>query len=462
MGLLLAIAPIFVTVSRTASGISLSAFGLMLFLMGLLGRDEENQSSFNLIAGAGLGLALTSGSYVLSAFLSLGFGVLLWNLFRIENKETDRIFNITLDKLGPLLIMTMIAVFSFATGLGSNIQSFSRFFESIAFWIQGWSAASPFSAVTLLVIIPTYMPMLLVLGLLGAWSSLRERDAIGTIATATGFIGVMVTLIYPARQPQDLLWVALPFAYLGSKYLLSFVKDILDRRVTPWVMALGSVLILLSFMAYIQISSNAAQDLPIDIFDAWQTPFVFLTLMLVIVSFFGLGWSWNSARLSVIVALLGITLALSVSAMWRLNFSAQVFTAKELWRSDVPSQGLELLVDTIESTSHSTKGVDEGLSVEILGETPPFLLWALRGYPHYVRSETGESVASPVILVQGDQPDLILRADYVGQTIAIGERWRWETMLPPDFFKWWVKRDPPTFSEEWLVLIRQDIAFLLE
>ena len=462
MSLLLAISPIFVTISRTASGTSLAALGLMAFLMSLIGQPGAQSKSSYVIAGVGFGLALASGPWVIFPFISLALAFLFYRLRRSRKQIAVGKMAWNAEALRPILWIAVIAVFTFTTGIGWSMQGFSRFFESFAFWIQGWGMGSPYSGLALLVILPTYMPILVFLGILGVWSSLRQRDEIGNAASMMAVFGFALSMVYPYRHPLDLLWVALPFAFLGSKYLLHFVQEFMDRRVTAWVFALSSILITLSFLAYLQMSSKASQTLPVDIFDAWQTPFLFLTLMFVIVSFFGLGWNWISAKLSVILAFLCITFILSVSALWNLNFSSQVYTTNELWRNEVPSQGLHLLVDTLETTSSSSKGAEEGLNLEIIGEAPAYLLWALREYPPHSNSVSEDGQAAPVVLVEADQRELILQADYVGQTLAIGQKWGWRSALPPDFLKWWIKRDPATFSSEWLILIRQDIALLLE
>jgi hypothetical protein len=461
MGLLLAISPIFITLSRTASGISLAALGVSVFLMSLLGSENENRLSYNILAGAGLGLALASGPYLFPAALCLSLWM-IWTLWKLNVRDRRGHFPLTLQQLTPLLITTGFVAFTLSTGLGWSFEGFSRFFESIAYWIQGWSSGSSYSGMTQSIILLVYTPVLMIMGLFGSWSSLRDRDVLGISAIAFAFVSFVTSLVYPSRQPHDLLWVALPLAFLGSRYLTSFLQQIVEGEISPWSIVLGLILTLLSFMAYIQIAANASQNLPIEIVDAWQTPFVFLTLMIVIMAFFGLGWSWRSARVGVIFALLVVSLTLSVSSLWRLNFSSQVFTVNELWRSEVPSKGLSLLVDTVESTSHSTKGVNEGLRMEIIGEAPSYLLWAMREYQPHSEANLDDSLASPVVLVEGDSSELALQADYIGQTITIGNRWGWVSIVPPDIFKWWVKRTLPTVPEEWLVLIRQDIAFLLK
>ena len=160
MGALLAISPIFVTLSRTASGATLAALGLMLFLMAILGQNEELKFSTFLIAGAGLGLALTAGPFFLSAILSICLGLLLWRTVKSMRKDGGGFFSDSDEFLRPILWTTLIAVVVFATGLGWSLQGISRFFSSITYGLEGWRAVSPFGALTLLAIIPTYLPVL--------------------------------------------------------------------------------------------------------------------------------------------------------------------------------------------------------------------------------------------------------------------------------------------------------------
>ena len=71
-------------------------------------------------------------------------------------------------------------------------------------------------------------------------------------------------------------------------------------------------------------------------------------------------------------------------------------------------------------------------------------------------------IGSPVVLVSKMESELELKDDYIGQTITIGEEWGWDSALPPEPLKWWVKRRPATEMHEWLILIRQDMISLSE
>jgi hypothetical protein len=67
-----------------------------------------------------------------------------------------------------------------------------------------------------------------------------------------------------------------------------------------------------------------------------------------------------------------------------------------------------------------------------------------------------------------DQPKVILRlidgqgrplaADYIGQTFSIVERKAWSGGLPTGLLRWMVLREAPTQPEQWLLLVRADVA----
>ncbi len=51
-----------------------------------------------------------------------------------------------------------------------------------------------------------------------------------------------------------------------------------------------------------------------------------------------------------------------------------------------------------------------------------------------------------------------LQADYVGQELAIGERWAWSGVLPPNPMVWLVRREAAAEIDQWLLLVRVDVA----
>ena len=461
MGFLLAVCPVFVTISRTGSGISLAALGAMSFILGILGLSEQNSSRNSIIAGSGLGLCFASGPFIYTFILSLGISLILWKL--VDSQSHKELW-VNLFPVGHASQISWIAAASllvFATGLGLSINGVAGLFDSIAYWLRSWSLGSPFGSMTLLAMIPVYSPVLLMLGVFGCWTSIRTRDRVGAGAAILAFVGMLVVIILPGRQPHDLVWVALPLAFVASRYLVSFTRYLFEGRINLWVVAIVAMIVLFAFMMYLQFSSFSNQDQLIDPVATWMTLLIFLALVITIISFFGLGWDWTSAKLSVILASLILASLLGIQGLSQLNFSSHILSASELWRNEVPSGGLALMLDTIKTTSQMATGTDHEVDIEIIGAAPTSLIWALRDFQPSDRVSLDDR-GSSVVLIRKSGTDLSLEDDYIGQTIAIGEEWGWDSALPPELLKWWVKRQPPIVLDEWLILIRQDIAYLGE
>jgi hypothetical protein len=461
MGFLLAVCPVFVTISRTASGASLAALGAMSFMMGILGLSEQNHSRNSIMAGIGLGLCFASGPFIYTAIFILGISLIIWKLVASQFHKELWVNLYPVGNVGQVFWIAAAALFVFATGLGLSINGLSGLFDSLAYWLSSWRGGSAFGIMTFLVMIPLYIPVLLMLGILGGWTSLRKQDGIGASAVILALVGLFVVIFFPGHQPYDLVWIALPLSFVASRYLVWFSRYLFEGRINLWVVAMVALIVLFAFMMYLQFSSFSNQDQLIDPVAAWMTLLVFLALITVILSFFGLGWDWTSARLSVILASLILVGFLGIQGLMQLNFGPYMLTASGLWRNKVPSVGMELMLETIKTTSQMATGTDHEVDIEIIGAAPTSLIWALRDFQPSDRVSLDDK-GSSVVLIRKSGTDLSLQDDYIGQTIAIGEEWGWDSALPPELLKWWVKRQPPVVLDEWLILVRQDISNLDE
>jgi hypothetical protein len=55
-----------------------------------------------------------------------------------------------------------------------------------------------------------------------------------------------------------------------------------------------------------------------------------------------------------------------------------------------------------------------------------------------------------------------LSADYLGQTVVIGETWNFRGPLPPGVLRWWWRRQMPALEDPWILFVRADVATLGE
>jgi hypothetical protein len=121
---------------------------------------------------------------------------------------------------------------------------------------------------------------------------------------------------------------------------------------------------------------------------------------------------------------------------------------------------MDLLVETLQDLSQSTVGSAHGLEIELFDPPPPSLAWAVREYDAFFVQSDLNGFGAPVVLAQEREGEIQLPAEYIGQSITIGEAWGWDPPVPNDLLAWWVRREAPTRFIRWLILVREDVALL--
>lgn len=443
--LLLALSPAGLLASRSAGSgiiaISLLALGLAL-LHGLYPRW---------LAWAALGAALAGGSTVWTGLLGLLLG---WGFARllgfggrlIEEKPAS------VDRWRGVWVIPLAMLVS-ASGVGLYPQGLAALFQSLSSWLVGWSTAGDFPSIRALVSIPIYEPLLLVMGFLGIYHALRGDHPFPRLLGGWMLGSFVILIIYPARQPLDLLWVLLPLALLAGIGLERVIAALRGSRSWGVLISMtGTFLVLVAF-AYLQLAAYSVGQNPNAASLYLGLVGAALLLCLLVGVFFGLGWSWRLAGAAGGLATSLILLALTISAGWRLVFGSS--GAGELWRLEAATTGLEYLVDTVEAVSLVELGQLKGLPLQV-DQIPPVLAWYLRDF---TRANPAQA-APALILMPESSPGAQVGGDYLGQTLTIIERPGWAAALPSDPIRWWLRREAPRHAERWLLLVRADIASL--
>jgi len=466
LSLIFAISPVLVTTSRTAGGASLASLGLVTSIALLMGVEEGEDNRKRIgWAGAALGLSLASGATTFQGLLAIGVAVIypLVRRYRSGGKHIGWLRN---DQTRWGLWIALGVMVAIATGFGFYLSGVAGLADSLADWITGWGATGEIPALTALAMVPIYEPLVLLFGIIGAYNALREGDSLGLAAVSWASGGLLVMLAYPARVGSDLIWVIIPLATLAARSLVSLVERIARRRTWQEFIGLTCLLLILMAYAYLQLAAYASGIGPaFDVIDRGIRLWMFfgvLFLIGVVLVLFGLGWSWSLAGESAGLAVCMAFIALNVVACWRLNFPTSGASAQELWRPQVSTQGMRLMVKTLETISQSHTGRMDALGVKIYGEAMPSLAWALRSFP--VAGSVGEQATdpAPAFVTREGEVMPVLSAEYTGQGLKIGERWGWDGVLPADILTWWVLRQASTQPERWILFVRLDIASLGE
>jgi hypothetical protein len=462
--LVLALATSGWTIARTAGGSALSAAGLAVFVFLAWSSDSSNDKRARLLLAAGaLGLAFASGPMVIQGLFGLLAAFSLSRLLAFQHlkpfEEFERLIAVRSGLWISLAVMLLVA-----SGVGFYWTGLAGLGESITKWLQGWTESGLHSAVAYVVMLVSYEPLFVVVGLVGAVLAWWRRDSLGQAASLWALGSFLMGLVYPARGAADLILVVLPLTLLVAYTVSILIERIARRGIGLEFVGLASVLLVLTSSAWISLVGYAnGYILEYTTTDPGLILLVFSALIIMAVSlllFFGLGWSWD-----VVIDALGATAALvltaiTLSAAWRLNFTSLATGAEELWRTEATTNGMRLLTDTIDTASLAYAGRTDEIVVDVQSELNPALAWALRDYNQAGAEYNFLLDPSPVVLALESNSATNLLADYMGQRLALKERRDWNGSLPPNFLRWLVLHVAPTDVERWVIWVRMDIASL--
>jgi hypothetical protein len=457
--LLLCLSPALVMIARTAGGDALAITGLS-FCFALLTRDDlAARTRTAWIAGL-LALALASGPSALTGLLGLALGFVIHRLvFRAADGAWVELRALPWSSRRELVIfVALLAVFS--TALMTRPEAIAGLVASLSVWIQDWRYFGDLALGPALAGLLVYEPLVLAGGVYAA-VALRSRAKVNASLVAWALGAFVVMVAYPGRSMAELAWCLVPLVLLGGQAIEDVVERTVGAQHKPILFALVGILLLLVVFAYLQLSAHArgiglgaAFDPSLGLWLAIGAA----ALGLVIAVLFGLGWSWTLAADAARVVAVGVLLAGMVSAVWSLNYSALAGTARELWRPDAATAETRLLLETVRGISMGQTGTEDALPLRLEDSAGSVLAWTLRSFPLDVTQGALAGDQPKVILRRVDGQDRPLAADYVGQTFSISERRAWSGVLPSGLLHWLVLRQGATSREQWLLLVRADVA----
>ncbi len=455
----LAVSPTLVTVSRTAGGESLALFGIGTCLALLLGSEKIGEGRL-LGAAVAAGLALGSGAAAFTGCLGL---LVAYLGLRVLKRERGAAAGVSgAGRWGRWLSVALVALLLVATSLGTSVTEAAGVADSLAAWLKGWAGRGETPALTALFVLVTFEPLAIVFGV---WEGAQRRargDLLGAGCAMWAVGAVLVALVYPMRTPGSVAWVALPLAVLAGGALARLVDGLMSGWSWMGHGTLTAVLLLFGAMSGVQLSNYASGRGPggYDLDPAYSLwlSLVLLGVAAVMALLYAGGWSRRLAFESVGVAAGVATLLVSLSMVWRANFAETAASTASLWRSETTGPGLRLLIKTLEGLSQAHTGRIDALPVTTAAPATASMAWQLRSFPRAADAEPGASpeaiVAPEGIVPQG------LAAEYLGQTLTVGERRAWVGALPPNPLRWWFTPQAPSEPVRWLLLVRRDLATL--
>ncbi len=453
----LAIDPSLVAASRQASGLMLAVTLAALAVGYLLAGNVRR-------AGICAGLALLGGTSLWAGLLMLGLS-LAWT-FVVRRRahavaEVNTGFEGDAERLPTpipwrqaLLWLTGALVFGgslffiFPTGLSAAVSSLPDY-------LQGWMHASGVPLTLLLGALFFYPPFAILAGVWGALEGGMQRRGADVFLTRWLIVALLIALVYPSRQPTDLVWVMLPMWALAARQ----VVRLLPMFGAAGVGALGQAAIVLVLIIFAWLNFVALSKPPLSQNDA-QIHLASLAGSLVFIAIITIlaagGWSTSMAFSGLTWGVGAALLLFTLSGSWDAAGLGRNPWA-ELWRTSPYVQDADLLTGTVGDISEWNSRSCTAIDVTVLNVESPALEWALRHHRQVRFTNVlppGEKL-SLIITAEQEMPSLV--AAYTGQDFVWQRSIAWQLLLPTDWSRWVIVREAPSTRSDLFLWVRSDL-----
>lgn len=466
----LAVAPGLVVASRTAGSPIMAVAFTLLAIASIALRQP-------LLAGIASGLALLSGPQVVSGGLSIAAALGLFMLWQRVRKPKDQqpgfdeqavdaggISTETFAKTTKLdwrtfIVSCVLTILLVSTFFFLRPQGLAAWLQTLPDYLRGWAALPVIPASRLLAAIVLYQPIAVLFGLLAILRAFirpgpSRNGKLVWLSIFWLITTLFFTLVYPARQVIDAIWILIPLIGLASWDLSHYIP-----RKSVHIISLVNAALIVVLLGLLWYTLASFNRLP-------PTGMAEFSRLIVIVGIIGLGvlatvmvsmgWSWDAARLGLVG---GLVVGLGLFSISALSSAAHLRQnqPQELWGATPAPGKVDLVINTLEKISLWQTGTKDNL--DILSQVDaPSMRWLLRDFinANFTGQTNSSDMPSIVITSQFDETPA-LSAAYRGQDFIWWVYPGWNGALPQDFIPWLTFRAAPLQSEKIILWVRSDI-----
>ncbi len=356
-------------------------------------------------------------------------------------------------RLRVALIAGLIILFFVGTLFFTVPQGLSAMAQSLPAYLQTWLVPSATSFGLLFAALLLYELFPFVFGLVALIS--HWRDPLVRFLGLWWAAALLLALVHPGRQVNDLAWSLLPLWALASIQFAGMLRlPAQDRLPAIGQMILAFVVLVFAFMDLITITNGLQIDQ--NQIPEWFALAGALILLVAITLLVGWGWSMRVAGTGLVWAISLALLLFTISA----SVHAAAYTSRrvtELWYPGPVFKDRDLMRDTITDLSKWNTGVNSQLDLAVVDVPSPALEWTLRSLWHFNRVDYLPASAAPALVITADQPDLGLGATYRGQDFILAQAPSWSLMQPYEWIRWAVFREAPLENTLVVLWARTDL-----
>jgi hypothetical protein len=443
LGVLIAIDPVMISLSRTASG---SIIGITCFLAGLGFLIKKR----TILASLSWGLSLMAGPDIWIAVLVFTASYFAFRkVFSVVDSKTTDWKKLIIP--GAVLVVVISTLFLISpngvSGIGSSFADYFRTWHT-----QPQIKLGNFIIEFFIVLFPQ-----IIFGLIGIVKGFVSKDKfIAFLATWLG-LGLIFVLNNPSRNLLDLGWIEIPLLALAAVMIGRFVVSL--RFENKWI-AIGEIffsflMIIMSAYYLLNLTNNPEVD-PILFRNKLLAVLLPILLLIAITALFSWGWNSPSAKNGLFVTLCGLGILLILSGGWKATGWTTPIE-KQLWTNGSTVMGEKLLMSELADMGRWTSGQANGIHVEVAGLNSPSLDWALRNAEKVIKSEQiNQNTVSEVLLTPSDM-SISTNASYRGQKITWSQKPESISLNVWGWIKLMVYHQAPMQAQDIILWVRNDI-----
>jgi len=442
----IALDPVLIGVSRTADGSSMALVGLLAGI----GFFRLRKPS---LAGISLGIALSGGQSIWLGLLLLA-GVLVINHILPGAKTETYLGSAEKNKeIRKITVTAVITLTLLSTLFFINPIGISAIGSSLAEYFASWGGISSDELLAWLLI---EFPILI----LAAWGMVdgfRRKDPRVRLLSTWWGLGLVLSILTAGDGVNQFLWISIPILALAAIKITELIRHLSIENRTVFVaeallvvaLTIFSFLNLLALVNDVSVGSEETRNRIIGAL----LPIILLVILTGLLTW---GWSVSSTRKGFIFGLLALISFALLSNTWKAA-SLGNLPEQELASSWAYPTGRENLVKTISDISRWNTGHDDRIDILLIGYDRSSLLWALRDFED-LRIETGFNPnQSASLIITGVEQTIESSSSYRGQKFLWAIASDTEAMKLADWVKWVIFRRAPVEKTELILWARNDL-----
>lgn len=449
IAVLIAMDPFLVGISKTAGGSMLALVGLLAGI-GFVLRNKP------VIGGICLGIALSGGPDIWTGFLILaGVGIAL----RFLGSDLRDRYELGLSKQDLLLIAGSgaISLILISTLFFTNLYGINAIGSSLASFFATWRATGTdvlFGKVVAWLIMQAPTLVLAIWGLVGG---ILRKNIKTQILGVWWVLSLILAVVSSESGVDHFYWVSIPILIFAAFKLQNlFEQRLIENRLvflSEAILVVGlSVFFFLNLLALVNNGYLSPEETRNRIIGT-LLPIILIVVLTILLSW---GWSFSATRLGFFAGILLLFSLAVFSNAWKAGGLGNL-PQNEMGNLRGYPIGSEPLTYTISDISSWNVGQDDRIDILIVGIEYPSLEWELRDFEELSKESSYNPNLSPSLLVTGIDQSISSSSSYRGQKFIWSEKPDLAAMKLVDWVKWAFFRTAPVEKTELILWARNDL-----